>query len=298
MWKIYCSFAKSENSFIEMKKSPKILILGATGMLGHTVYKYLKNIFKNSVLGTSRNNFDCYNYQQALPELFSTHNPKYIINCIGILRKSSSSKDMLFINGEFPHILFKYSKKYSFNIIHVSTDAVFRKTSGLVNEDSKASPNDDYGLSKLSGEVKNDNVLNVRTSILGFDPTHHKGLFEWLLKNKSKTISGFTNQLWSGCTTLQLAQFVNWIISEKNFQKLRKISHVFHFPAIGPITKYEILKSFIRVSKQDTVIKKSKGRKITRTLITKYANEIDLNSYKRSVDDTIRELFIFEQRQL
>ena len=256
-----------------MKKSPKILILGSTGLLGHTVYKYLKNMFKNSVLGTSKDEFDCYNYKRELPHLLIDSNPKYIINCIGILRNSSSSYDMLFVNGEFPHILFKYSKKYNCNIINVSSDAVFRQTSGLVNEDAKPLPDDDYGLSKLSGEVKSHNVLNVRTSLLGFDPIHRRGIFEWLLKNKNKTVSGFTNQLWSGCTTLQLAP-------------------------LGVTTKYEILKSLFRVSKQDTRIKKSKGRKITRALITKYANEIELDSYKQNVDDIIREIFIFEQKQI
>ena len=281
-----------------MKKSPKILILGSTGLLGHTVYKYLKNMLKNSVLGTSKDEFDCYNYKRELPHLLIDSNPKYIINCIGILRNSSSSYDMLFVNGELPHILFKYSKKYNCNIINVSSDAVFSETSGLVNEDAKPLPDDDYGLSKLSGEVKSHNVLNVRTSLLGFDPIHRRGIFEWLLKNKNKTVSGFTNQLWSGCTTLQLAQFISWVISKNNFQKLRKISHVFHFPPLGVTTKYEILKSFIRVSKQDTRIKKSKGRKITRALITKYANEIELDSYKQNVDDIIREIFIFEQKQI
>jgi len=281
-----------------MNNSPKILVLGASGMLGHTVYKYLKNKHMNYVLGTTRNNFNCFNYQQELPQLLRRFNPKYIINCIGALRNGSSSYDMQFINGTFPDILFKYSRKNNFNIIHVSTDAVFSETSGLVNEDIEPTPTDDYGLSKLHGEVQGTNVLNVRTSLLGFDPKHHKGLFEWLMKNKNKTVSGFTNQLWSGCTTLQLAQFISWIISKNNFQKLCKISHVFHFPPLGPIAKYEILKSFIRVSKQDIVIKKSKGRKITRALITKYANKIQVNSYKKNVDDIIRDLFVFEQKKV
>lgn len=289
-----------------MKNSPKILVLGASGMLGHTVYNFLKKIFPNSLRGTARDKstkqnfifFDCYNSKQELPLLLSTYNPEYIVNCIGALRDTSSSKNMQFINGRFPNILAKYSKNYDSNIIHISTDAVYNEDSGFVNEDTKPSPIDDYGISKLYGEVIAENVLNVRTSLLGFDPMHHQGLFEWLLRNKNKKVSGFTNQLWSGCTTLQLAQFISWIISSNNFHKLRKISPIFHFSPLGVITKYEILKSFIRISKQNTAIKKSKGRKITRALTTKYANEIELNSYKLSVDDIIRELFIFEQKQI
>ena len=167
-----------------MKKSPKILILGSTGLLGHTVYKYLKNMLKNSVLGTSKDEFDCYNYKRELPHLLIDSNPKYIINCIGILRNSSSSYDMLFVNGEFPHILFKYSKKYNCNIINVSSDAVFRQTSGLVYEDAKPLPDDDYGLSKARGETHSKNALTFRTSFLGLDPNMHKGLLEKILQKE------------------------------------------------------------------------------------------------------------------
>jgi len=97
----------------------------------------------------------------------------YIINCIGILKNGDKEK-MCSINSDFPKTLDRFCVKNKIKLIHISTDAVFSNFTDAAYEDTKPNPSDYYGRTKLAGEVKQG--LNIRTSVLGFDPIEHKGL--------------------------------------------------------------------------------------------------------------------------
>lgn len=278
-------------------RSLQVLVLGTTGMLGRTVYQYLLKHKKN-IQGTSRDlknkSLIYLNFKKStdLENLFENKSFFFVINCVGALRGSSNEKLEL-LNIIFPKALLILSRKYNFKIINISTDAVFSSTAGEVYEQSIPNPNDLYGKSKLKGELSK-NTINIRTSILGFDPIEHKGFIEFMLRNKSKKISGFTDKKWSGSTTLQLAKFIKWLITGSNFLNLLAKTNIVHFAPLGPITKYKILKTFSKLINYVKIIK-SNGPKQTRILKTIYIDEIKLKKYTKSLGKALRELIEYDK---
>jgi len=131
-----------------MKK--KVLILGVTGMLGNTVFK---EFFKNSHYETwgtlrARENLKFFTRQMqtclvtgidvleydSLVVLFDRIRPDIVINCIGIIKQHSISKDPLLvlpINSMFPHRVAKLCSLIKARLIHISTDCVFSGKKGL-----------------------------------------------------------------------------------------------------------------------------------------------------------------------
>lgn len=282
-----------------MSKLPNILVLGVSGMLGRAVFRYFHNKHPLTTYGTSRtglNNqmicfFDAKKSKTGL-KAFKNRNYGYFINCIGILKGTSSKEDMSVVNSNFPIILDRYCEENGIKLIHISTDAVFSNLSGIADEKTKPNPNDYYGRSKLMGEVKMAGI-NIRTSLLGFSSIKHKGFLESVLQNRNKETVGFVNQIWSGSTVLQIAQFIEWLISENNFSDLLKKTKVIHFAPLGPITKYKILKTFSKLTHNGRIIK-GKGPKQNRVLKTIYVEEIELKRYTKTLEEAFKELIIFD----
>lgn len=271
-----------------------ILVLGATGMLGQTVYKYLSARHK-SVVGTSRNKFDNiflyfeHSRINDVEKLFKEKHFAFVINCIGALR-GQSEKELKLLNTSLPKTLLKFSKKYSYKIIHISSDAVFNNLSKKVDEQFTPNTTDIYGKTKLAGELY-ENALNIRTSIIGFDANEHKGLLEYALENKK--ITGFANQEWSGATTLKLAKFIEWLIFKRMFEPIYSKTRIIHFAPIGPTTKYEILKTFAYIV-GGIRVKKGMGKRITTALTTKYFDEFNIKKYNITLEKALRELVTFD----
>ena len=133
-----------------MKKN--ILILGADGMVGRTVFLYLHSLYPHNVWGTTRKKekisknkllFNVQSYQKDFEKINKKlRNIEYVINCIGVLKNYQSTTELISSNALFPHLLEDLAKNKSFKLIHISTDAVFHPLSGTVNESSSPSPSD------------------------------------------------------------------------------------------------------------------------------------------------------------
>lgn len=246
-----------------MKKNKKILVIGARGMLGQTVYKYLKLIYPNTY-GTHHSVqkglflLNASNLQKNFKKIIKeTKDLDFIINCIGILPSAVNKREMSLVNSLFPKRLAYLAQKNESNVIHISTDAVFPYNSGFVYENTLPKPDSLYGKSKLKGEINNKNLLNIRTSIIGLDPISHKGLLEWV--KLTKNINGYINQKWSGCTTLQFAKLCEYLINADNFTRVRTKSPIIHYVPLGPVSKYDLIKTFLNVSKENRKLNKIKN---------------------------------------
>jgi dTDP-4-dehydrorhamnose reductase len=233
----------------------KILIFGTTGMLGHTLFNYLGQ--NNSDLNTfglvrDESDFRLFTKRQAkklisakfdirhedIRNIIEKVEPNLVLNCIGLIKQDNKSKsfiDSISINSLLPHIFSKVCDDKKIRLIHFSTDCVFSGTKGNYSEKDTPDCNDVYGLTKLLGEVNNPNHLTLRTSIIGHELKKNLGLLEWFLNEKNE-IKGFSNAIFSGLTTLEIAKFVkNFIIPEPN------ISGIYHLSS-KPISKYNLLK--------------------------------------------------------
>lgn len=205
------------------KVKKKILILGSTGMLGHVVYSYFQDqnkyelfdiVFRNKLREESIV-CDITNVIELELKIRSIK-PDYIINCIGILIKGSTSNpaNAIFINSYFPHLLVQIADSIKSKVIHISTDCVFSGKKGGYKETDFCDADDTYGRSKALGEVFSNNHLTLRTSIIGPEiKTSGEGLFHWFM-NQTGEINGFTDSYWGGVTTLQLAKNIDQSIEQ------------------------------------------------------------------------------------
>lgn len=233
----------------------KILVLGASGMLGHMLFKVLSDhddldVFgtirgfeKNSrieSLGKSGKLLKGVHFESDAPFLdaLKTCRPDVIVNCIGLIRQKPDGQNHLAcieLNSKLPHKLFKISQVAGARFIHVSTDCVFNGNLGNYTEESPPSAEDVYGLSKFLGEVHYEGALTLRTSIIGPELSGKLSLLEWFL-SQSGTINGFDKAIYSGLPTYELSQIIKNIITK--FENLSGLYQV----STNPISKYELLK--------------------------------------------------------
>lgn len=276
----------------------KILVLGSTGMLGHMVLRVLSKKETFEVEGTQSEEPNApyyFNVEDGIKEEFNNYD--YLVNCIGVLSNaidacdSNSVARAIRINALFPHELAKSVKG---KIIHMSTDGVFSGKDGPYNEDSPHDCTDVYGKTKSLGEIDAPNVINIRTSIIGPSPYKKKGLLEWFLSQPDgATVQGYTNHVWNGVTTLQFAELCKTIIEENHFDKIRGESAVHHFCPNKPVSKYELLKIFKKISGKKIKIVPSEDKQFSakRILDTKYDSLRNLFGKDRDIEVTIKDLY-------
>ena len=231
----------------------KILVLGATGMLGHKMMQVLAKKF--SVTGTVRANTSAFSHHPAFAgmniienvradDLKSVHyaiehsNPDVIINCIGIVKQLPAANDplpIIAINALFPHQLAHICRQHKSQLIHMSTDCVFSGRKGNYTENDLSDAEDLYGKTKFLGEVTYPGCLTIRTSIIGRELNTTHGLFEWFMSQKGKIISGYKKAIFSGLTTLALSDIIVKIISD--YPTLQGVQNI----ASEPISKFDLL---------------------------------------------------------
>lgn len=234
--------------------SPTVLILGAEGMLGRACTAAFKES-DIAVFGTQRSDATAPSYfdvgdpaaQGRLEELLKAHRPAYVVNAIAVLKASiESSADSRaaahLVNAEFPHWLASSAGRHGASVLHVSTDGVFAPSARLLTEDVPADACDLYGLTKRLGEPPHGNTIVLRTSIVGRDPRHRRGLVEWFLSQEpGARLTGYANRRWTGVTAPQLAHLFTEIVKGGHFARLRETSGTFHFVPNEPLTKFDLL---------------------------------------------------------
>ncbi len=231
-------------------KNIDVIVFGSQGMLGNILVKCLDEKF--NVLKITKSDVNVVKDINKVEFLVKPFSDIVIINCIGITKDKINPKNSqnivnaIEVNSKFPHILSNIASKYSSRIIHISTDAVFAKNSGRVSEKDTTNPDCLYGMTKLLGEPIDSNCLTIRTSIIGPSLNKkNKSLWNWLINEKSPIIKGFVNSIWSGCTTLQLSEFISDLINKDTFVRYRDQTPIIHFCPNTPISKYSLLEKII-----------------------------------------------------
>ena len=231
-----------------------ILILGASGMLGHMLVRILSP--HHNVVGTTSSKYD---EKSHLNRILSENNwvdqvdvrnlsivektirvskPDVVINCVGLIKQkiaSENSADAIHLNSLFPHQLAEICSKSNVRLIHFSTDCVFQGTPGVKRISDSPNATDLYGLSKLLGEVNTWPCLTLRTSIVGRQLFGSESLFEWAISRRGTTVNGYKNAIYTGLTTNRISQIIKKVIED--FPELSGIYQV----ASSPISKFELI---------------------------------------------------------
>lgn len=267
----------------------RILVLGATGMAGHTISIYF-NEAGHDVTTYSRRKFKyCHNITGDITNfpfirgIIEQGNYDTIINAIGILNKDADDNKpyAVLLNSYLPHYLSDITKNMKTRVIHMSTDCVFSGKTGGYNESSFRDGDTFYDRSKALGELENTKDLTFRNSIIGPDLNENGiGLFNWFMKQNGQ-INGFTKAIWTGVTTLTLAKAMEQAFKEN-------LTGLYNLVNNEAISKYELLKLFNKHIKNGEIdIRPSDKISLDKSLIN---NRNDFSYKVPSYEDMIIEM--------
>ena len=261
----------------------KVLILGATGMLGTAVVNEFLN-FKGDVVVTTRgkkleslpNSVSQLSFDATTDDLATVFKGlgkvDYVINCIGIIKPHISDHDekqrlnALQINSLLPQKLADWGSKTGAKVIQIATDCVFSGQKGSYLETDAHDALDVYGKSKSLGEVPNPSMMHLRVSIIGPEVGRSTSLLEWV-RNQAVGVEilGFTDHMWNGVTTTHFGKIARGIIESNLFN-----GGLFHLVPGNRLPKDKLVQKIAMVfGRGDIVVQpKASGNTVDRTLET------------------------------
>ena len=231
----------------------KVMVIGATGMLGSAVMKLLRARADWQVFGTVRSEnakrlftsdiaerlFFGVDVEQndSLIEAFTRIRPDVVINCVGLVKQLVVAEDPLQaipINAILPHRLARLCKLAGARLVHISTDCVFSGDKGLYTEADAADAKDLYGRSKYLGEVDYPHAITLRTSIIGHELDGARSLIGWFLA-QTGSVKGYRRAIFSGLPTVEIARVIrDYVIPHPELHGLYHVS-------AAPISKFDLL---------------------------------------------------------
>ena len=257
----------------------KILVLGASGMLGNAMFRFLAEHGQFDVTGTLRSTamrrylpeslhdrlktgIDVLS-QDHLMSLFDDVRPDVVINCIGLVKQLGSASDPLSalpVNSLLPHRLDRLCGLAGAQLVHFSTDCVFTGDRGMYKEEDTADARDLYGLSKYLGEVRDSShAITLRTSIIGHELGRKLSLIGWFLSQEGK-VPGYSQAIFSGLPTVEMARIVMEYVLPKP-----ELSGLYHVSAAA-IDKKSLLELVAEVYGMNVEIFEDVSVRIDRSL--------------------------------
>lgn len=230
-----------------------VVILGASGMLGHQLVRRLAA--RRRVIALARRFPDPQLQSSPLKEnvvtvpgaassatvagLLRAHGARHVINAAGIIKQRPEAADavtMIRINALLPHELAAVCREAGASLVHISTDCVFHGSKGLYGEDDPIDAQDLYGRTKALGEVTGPGCLTLRMSMIGPELTSRYGLLEWLRSSGGGAVQGYRRVMFSGLPTVRVARVI-----EDLLDRYPMLSGVYHVAA-DRISKLDLLR--------------------------------------------------------
>ncbi len=244
----------------------KILVLGASGMLGNAVLRYFATRTEHEVVGIVRSTGSARLFPESVQDhislggdvddvdglvrMFDRHRPTVVVNCVGIVKQLGNAKDPLAaipVNAVLPHRLARLCALAGARLIHLSTDCVFAGDKGMYREDDLPDAQDVYGRTKLLGEVDYPHALTLRTSIIGHELASHHSLVCWFLSQHGP-VRGYSQAIFSGLPTVEIARVIDKYVLDR--PELRGLYHL----SAEPIDKFRLLQLVAKTYDKETAI--------------------------------------------
>ena len=238
-----------------MSIKKRILITGASGMLGATLVKSFSDFF--SVFATGNTYFEdsLINYKKFdlrddnYHELIAWSKPDIIIHSGAITNFNYCNDnpiDAFNVNG-FSLKKLMDATKDNVKIIYISTDAVFPSKLNMAQESDCVFSENIYGKSKELGEfflLTSDRVYKIiRTTIVGLNINKSKSSFvEWMVNASlnDEEISLFNDVIFTPISIWALAEEIKFLINYG-----LESSEILHIAGNEQCSKYEFGKSLL-----------------------------------------------------
>jgi dTDP-4-dehydrorhamnose reductase len=231
----------------------RLLILGASGMLGNTLLRYFAAKESFQVFACVRGSGSLGdiagepNYQlitgvdaenaDHLLRVFDIARPDVVVNCVGVVKQLVEADDALVsipLNSLLPHRLARLCAATGSRLIHISTDCVFSGKRGGYVESDLPDAYDLYGRSKLMGEVDCPHAITLRTSLIGHELHGARSLVNWFLAQKG-SVRGFAKAIFSGLPTVEITRVI-----EAHVLPNPELHGLYHL-SVNPISKHDLL---------------------------------------------------------
>ncbi len=209
----------------------KVYITGIYGMLGTALVRSFNQNYsvygcdiienpglKNAIVET----YDLSDSKRLEQEL-SEIQPDLVINCAAMINVDGCEDNPKLaekINADIPKTLAELSKKFSFKLIQISTDAVFDGNKDtLYSENDTVNPLNVYAKTKLLGEQYiqkiSSNHTILRTNIYGWN-LKKVHFAEWIYNSllKKETITMFTDVYTTPIYVTHLAEIIHEIFNK------------------------------------------------------------------------------------
>lgn len=212
----------------------KVLLLGATGMLGQSIGEQLKGE-GYEVAGVARHNAD-YNIDLTIDDelkaCVDSFKPDIVINSAADTDiDKCESKGVFRINGRLPGVLANLCRERDTYFIHISTDHYY---TGDGNKKHKETDNvhiiNEYARSKYCGELfalTYENALILRTNIVGFRGDRHRKTFvEWAIDEikKDNMVNLYTDFYTSSMHTADFSKSLSRILANKRISGIYNLA--------------------------------------------------------------------------
>jgi dTDP-4-dehydrorhamnose reductase len=235
--------------------SGRLVVLGATGMLGSAIFG-LAERRGLEVSGTTTDvrhaapwfRASLVEFKGAPSELGSVVGAlsadDYVVNCVGLIKHHIVETDLdsrqraIGLNALLPHHLDAAARAQGFRVIQIATDCVYSGSRGMYTESDPHDASDVYGQTKSLGEVPSPQFIHLRASIVGRELRTHRSLIDWALgQPNGARATGFSNHIWNGVSTVAFAKVALGMIAEGIWTP-----GTFHLTPADVVSKAELLR--------------------------------------------------------
>jgi dTDP-4-dehydrorhamnose reductase len=229
----------------------KVLILGASGLLGSQFYRVFKKLNSYDVCGTHSKytkfthltQLDATDFIQV-QNLIDNYRPNVIINCIGMtnLEMCTSNSDLAKkINTDLPIFVGSITEKKNSRFVQISTDNFVTKIGEIRNEFCKPIATNIYSETKLNADNEilkhNTNSLILRSNFFGRSSKDSgNSLLEWALhafKNHQQ-VNGYINIKFNPVSTKTMVDITTQLLS-------RDLTGMINIGSRESLSKFEFL---------------------------------------------------------
>ena len=229
----------------------KVAIFGASGLVGRSLCMLLTEE-KIDWVGTY-NTSSCENSykldienKKEIEDFLLLHKITHVINSVAERNVDFCEKNtekVLSINRDFPSLLASLCKTYDLYFIHISTDYIFEGNKGPYFPDSKPTPLQVYGQSKLQAEENIKQITEkyciIRVPVLYTQ--HYKNLLETAVTMIGKKVLDLTKTCTEDNYSIRRPVFIEDLCQFIHILLLEESTGTFHFyNTKDKVTKYQI----------------------------------------------------------
>lgn len=232
-------------------KKKRLLITGASGLLGSNLLFFLKNrydilglCYKNSIkaAGAQVKRVNILNLNEIV-RAFDAFSPDVVLHAAALADVDRCEDDPASarqVNVIGTENVVSAARRLSATLVYISTDQVYDGSANSCSETDVPHPLNVYAATKLEAEniaLTCPHGLVLRSNLFGWDVIAHRSLAEWVIAKlkQGQIVTGFQDAMFSALYTADIADLLVEFLGNNP-------RGVYNFGAHSALSKYDFLK--------------------------------------------------------